>query len=1024
MIPNPQMLELTDPFTPWFRGLSRLMQWITGLPIMAACIWTSISSVQPEAPQQAIFVTLLILVVAVVLSELLRPKPKLENARPAGLGDFQFPTTTEDRHIGLLWGRIRQKGPNVIYYGDLLQEAITEKVKTGLWSSERVTKGFRYHLGMQLGLCRGPNVVMKRVWIGDDEVFSGTVSTDTFFDIDKPNLFGGEDLGQGGVQATCDFYVGSLTQDVNAYLNTDARQRIASAITPTAPRYSGTCHVVARQFTSAAPLASNRGASLGTSTSIKPWSFELERYTGIFTGQAAGEDKIGVDANPVNVIYEILTNTEWGFGFADADIDLTNFLAAADTMITEVNGFSLLLDREMPSKEILGELQRQIDGVVFLSQTTGKWTIKLARADYDIDTVEQLTDANVAEVRDYARGSWEDTTNTISVGYTKRDDDYKQSFALAQDMANAMIQGNGTIEGAATVSGRINYPGVKTSPLAANLAWRDLRAQSYPLARCILVVNRQMWQLSIGDVVAWTNARLGFTKLPMRITKIDYGRLQSNRMTLTVVQDVFEFAAASMGNPPATGWTPPTTALVAFPAAELAAFEAPRSVVVRDPKYAGDDTVTKILCSARRQGGEVTFLIKERHASGAPSGSYAEAGEVFQFMKIGQLDSGLTAGVANPTSSILINATPDSQVDLEAAFDDATSDSDLGQQLSHLIMVNNEFMLVRDASTSAGDVSLDSVFRGVLDSAQAAHAVNDDVFLLFLGAGITDSNFVNTNNVDIELRMRSSLATYTGAVTPVALTMAKRTIRPYPPAAVLYNGGATEYGAPDMEGDGGAGENTFGFDVDWFRRAFDNTDELAAMLADDTAVAASTEYRARVFVDPDGVNTEITSSPTAWATGSGLASIIPRLEIQEIAAAGTEIRVQIETRHDIGSEVDLVSRHNLIHDVVPTSVNDGLFYLGGNLRAADISNSYATVVGGVFTVRIGAAYSTSNVEHRINGGSWLVIITAGGTSGTTASLTASDTIELRHTVNESPDPQFVEIENPSVVRVAYGTMSA
>ena len=972
------------------------------------------------------FTTLLFFVISIVLSELFRPKPNIENARPAGLGDFTFPTTTEDRHVPLIFGRVRQKGPNVVWYGDLLQEAITEKVKTGLWSSERITTGFRYHLGMQLALCRGPNVVLKRVWIGDDEVFSGTVSTDTFFDIDEPELFGGEDLGSGGVQATCDFYTGSTTQAVNAYLNDDSRQRIASAITPTAPRYSGNSHLVARQFTSAAPLASNRGALLGTSTSIKPWSLELERYSGIFSGQGAGEDKVGVDSNPANVIYEILTNEEWGFGkeVTSSDIDLPNFLAVADIMISEVNGFSMLLDREMGAKELLAELGRHIDGVIFLSQTTGKWTIKLARADYDIDLVPQLTDDNVSEVRDYSRGSWNDTTNTLSVGYVKRDDDYKGSFALAQDMANAMIQGNGTIAGASTVGGRINYPGVKNSTLANIFAHRALRAQSYPLARCGLIVNRQMWELSIGDVIAWTNVRLGFTKLPMRIAKIDYGRLQANKMALTVVQDVFEFAAASMGAPVATGWTPPVVSLVAYPATELVAFEVPRAIVVRDPKYAGDDTVTKILCAARQQGGEVTFKIKERHASGAPAGDYSEAGEVFQFTKIGQLDSALGAGVANPTASILINATPDSQAELEAAFDDTASDSDLGQHLSQLIMVNDEFMLVRDATTSGPDVSLDGGFRGVLDSAQAAHAANDDVFLLHLGAGITDTNFVNTDNVDIELRMRSSKAIFAGAVTPEALTMAKRAIRPYPPAAVLYNASATEYGTPDMEGDGGAGENTFGFDVDWFRRAFTNGDELAAMLADDTSVDASTEFRVRVFVDPDGVNTEIASSPTAWATGNGLSAIIPRLEIQEIAAAGTEIRVQIETRHDIGTEVDLTSRQTFIHDVVPTSVNDGLFYLGGDLRATISSNVYTTAIGGVHTVRIGAAYSTSDVESSINGGGFTAIITAGGTSGVTASLTGGDTITLRHTVNESPDPQFVEIENPSATRVAYGTFSA
>lgn len=1007
-------------FTSWFRSLSRFAQWVVGIPIVALSIWASI----PRSDvQQGFLLTLLIVVVVTLLLELLLPKPKIEGGKPAGLGDFSFPTTTEGRVVPLIWGRVRQKGPNVVWYGDLFQEAIRKKVKTGLFSSERVTTGFRYHLGIQMALCRGPNVVLKKVWIGDDVVFEGTVSTDTFFDIDKPLLFGGEKLGSGGVTSTVDFYTGSKTQIVNAYLDQILRQRVASAITPTAPRYTGLCYVVARVFSSIAPLITDRGASLGTSTSIKPWSFEIERYTGIFTGQGAGEDKVGVDANPINVIYEILTNDEWGFGFADADIDLPNFVAAADTMITEVNGFSMLVDSVMPAKALLKVLQEQIDGVVFLSQTTGKWTIKLARADFDIDLVPQLTDDNVAEVQDYSRGTWEDTSNTISVQYDKRDDEYKLSFAFAQDMANAMIQGDGTVEGAQSVVGTLVFPGVKNSALASNLAWRELRGRSFPLARAKLVVNRQMWDVSIGDVVAWTNAQLGFVKLPVRVMKVDYGRLQGNKMTLEVVQDVFQFAAASMGTPEATGWSPPVIDLVAFPAAELVAFEAPRAVLVLDPDFAGNDTATKIMCAARIQGSEVTFTIGERHAASTPTGAFAIAGEVFAFMKIGQLKNALTAGVANPTASILLTATPDTQVDLEAVFNDAASDTDLGQQLTQLILVGSEFMLVRSAANSGADVALQGVFRGVLDSAQAVHAADTDVFLLHVGAGITDTNFVNTDQVDIELRMQSFSAGFVGAVTPVGLIMAKRVLRPYPPAAVLYNGGATEFGVPNLEGDGGAGENTFGFDVDWFRRRFNNVDEVAAMLTDDGNVRASHETRVRVFVDPSGSATEITGSPFAWVAGSTF-SLVPRLRILELAAAGTKIRVQLETRHDIGFEVDLVGRHVFVHDVVPTGVNDGLHYAGGNLRAGDVSNAFVVVDAGVHTVRIGAAYSTSNVEVQINSGGWSTIIAAAATSGVTGSLSVDDTIELRHSTNEAPDPNFLEIENPSATRVGYGTLSA
>lgn len=877
-----QPIELRDPFEPfrlWFRGLPRWMQWIVGPVIVVGGLWAfwaetfGAPAPEPNEPKKAIWVTLILFVVTIVLNELLRPKPNIEDARPAGLGDFQVPTATEGRVVPLIWGRVRQRGPNVVWYGDLQQEAITEKVKTGLWSSETFTKGFRYHLGIQFAICRGggDGVVLKRVWIGDDEVFTGTVSTNTFFDIDEPDLLGGDELGSGGVQATCDFYVGSNTQPVSAYLNTTDRQRIGTASTPTAPRYSGTCYVVAREFTSAAPAATTVGAYIGNSTNLKAWSFEVERFPSIFSGQSAGENKIAsVDCNPVNAIYELLTNKEWGFGFPSTDIDVgigSSFLDAADTMITEGNGFSMILDRQIKAADLMQELQRQIDGAVFLDQQTGKWKIKLARDDYTIGSVPQLDDTNVAEVRDFTRGSWEDTTNTVTVQYDKRDDDYKQSFALAQDMANALIQGDGTIAGARATPSKIAFPGVKSSALASNLAWRELRGQSFPLARCTLVVNREMWDLSIGDVVAWTNTKLGYSQLPMRITNIDYGLLTDNKMSITVVQDVFKFAAASMGTPPSTGWSPPVVSLVAFPSDEQIAMESPLAILTRDPFYGGEYNISKVFCAAARQGGEVAFDITQRNASGTPAGTYADAGTVVQFVRIGALNADLDAGSAFPLSTITITPDASSQTQLESVFDDASTLSDLGVDLAQLVLVGNEFMLVRSASINGGNVDLENVYRGALDTAQQNHTSGTQVYLVFTGAGLTDTTFPTTNNVDIELRMRSSAGRFSGSVTTFNLTMAKRSIRPYPPACSFYNGTSTVFGTPDTEGEG-AGENTYGFDVDWRRRRMGPTDEVQALLADvdpdGHPDVSGTEYQLRVFVDPSGSNTEIASSPFAW----------------------------------------------------------------------------------------------------------------------------------------------------------------
>src|SRR5690606_10561430 len=122
-----------------------------------------------------------------------------------------------------------------------------------------------------------------------------------------------------------------------------------------------------------------------------------------------------------------------------------------------------------------------------------------------------------------------------------------------------------------------------------------------------------------------------------------------------------------------------------------------------------------------------TFEIWARHSAGTPSGPYSLVGEGQSFCPVGSLVSDLAAGTAIPTASIVIDPEDFAADDLEFLMTPAANVSDLGLQLQHLILVDDEFMVVTSASAGGGNVTLSNVYRGVLDTVQANHPAGTSV---------------------------------------------------------------------------------------------------------------------------------------------------------------------------------------------------------------------------------------------------------------------------------------------------------
>lgn len=157
----------------------------------------------------------------------------------SSLGDFTAPTAQVGRVIPVVFGTCKMAAPNVVWYGDLTVHPI--KQSSGIIPiGPSTTVGYRYYIGMQMGICHGPVDDITALIAQDTKPVTYTRTTilnagqEDYIRlvIDQTSLFGG-DKQEGGLKGNIDFYRGLQTSRANAYLS----QKLGLSF---APSYTGT----------------------------------------------------------------------------------------------------------------------------------------------------------------------------------------------------------------------------------------------------------------------------------------------------------------------------------------------------------------------------------------------------------------------------------------------------------------------------------------------------------------------------------------------------------------------------------------------------------------------------------------------------------------------------------------------------------------------------------------------------------------------------------------------------------------
>lgn len=269
--------------------------------------------------------------------------------------------------------------------------------------------------------------------------------------------------------------------------------------------------------------------------SPNPGSYQFECHSYPFMGSQLGpSNKIGEEANPADVLLDLLTGTRCKAGVPRSRIDFASFTAAAETLAEEGNGYSRAVADAETFSDVVDEILRQIDGVLFEDPHTDTWKLKLVRPDYVISDLVQINPDNTRKLTNVSAGSRSNLTNKIRVMYTDRDSDYVDNSAEAFNQATAAGQ-NGVAN-----EQQLRFPGVCTAELAIAIATRELSARSRPIAKCRAIVDRTLVRVNPGDAVRVTWPDHQWEDLLFRVAAVDRGTRDSSEITLDLVQEFYQ----------------------------------------------------------------------------------------------------------------------------------------------------------------------------------------------------------------------------------------------------------------------------------------------------------------------------------------------------------------------------------------------------------------------------------------------------------------------------------------------------
>ena len=357
-------------------------------------------------------------------------------------------------------------------------------------------------LNIVLLLCEGQMGDIKKVWFNDSVVFEGTGTHGTIYGPD-------DDVDD---------------EEVNKFRNTVEMQYFDG-------RDDQTVSTLIQNSVGSGNWSNNHRLR-GLAYIALKLTADSEKYSGglpLITVELEGKKIINVatssvynsaDQNPVDVLYDYLSNTRYGKGLVLSDFDVASFQQARTDVGNNypING-ALFTDLKL--YENINEITSAMNAL--LIYTAGTYKLKIQKPGESttrtITRDEMIGSINISGNQKGVR------LNKITINYTNRDLNYNEDAYILQDSDYLADDSNQTFETSNDIALLTNEAKIAA---IAQYKLDDSRIQislEFEAPHTLLTAE-------CGDIVGITHDAMGYTNKPFRIQKMELTPENTVRMTV------------------------------------------------------------------------------------------------------------------------------------------------------------------------------------------------------------------------------------------------------------------------------------------------------------------------------------------------------------------------------------------------------------------------------------------------------------------------------------------------------------